>query len=97
MGESATINMCNPDGSIATPYHLPHTENIFFKRIYEARKRGDDLLVMETAGKELDETYQYMFSLPEVKKMLTGMEDTGSQIPKFQVTIVFLSQGYLIL
>ncbi len=87
-GRSATINMCNPDGSIATPYHLPHTENIFFKKIYEARKRGDDLLVMETGGKELEETYQYMFSLPEVKKMLTGMEDTGSQIPKFQSIIV---------
>ena len=95
-GKSATINMCNPDGSIATPYHLPHTEDIFFIRICEARQRGDDLLVMETGGKELEETYNYMFSLPEVKKVLGGMEDTGFQIPKFQVNhCAFFSQGYL--
>ncbi|HET9825498.1 MAG TPA: hypothetical protein VFP87_09190, partial [Chitinophagaceae bacterium] len=95
-GRSATINMCNPDGSIATPYHLPHTEDIFFIRICEARQRGDDLLVMETGGKELEETYNYMFSLPEVKKVLGGMEDTGFQIPKFQVNhCAFFSQGYL--
>ncbi len=95
-GISATINMCNPDGSIATPYHLPHTEDIFFIRICEARQRGDDLLVMETGGKELEETYNYMFSLPEVKKVLGGMEDTGFQIPKFQVNhCAFFSQGYL--
>ncbi len=95
-GRSATINMCNPDGSIATPYHLPHTEDIFFIRISEARQRGDDLLVMETGGKELEETYNYMFSLPEVKKVLGGMEDTGFQIPKFQVNhCAFFSQGYL--
>ena len=95
-GRSATINMCNPDGSIATPYHLPHTEDIFFIKICEARQRGDDLLVMETGGKELEETYNYMFSLPEVKKVLGAMEDTGFQIPKFQVNhCAFFSQGYL--
>src|SRR6478752_3220950 len=53
---SAIINMCNPDGSIATPYHLPHTEEIFFIRIDEARQRGDELLVMETGGKDLEQT-----------------------------------------
>ena len=84
-GRSATINMCNPDGSIANPYHLPHTEQIFFQNIYEAKQRGDDFLVMETGGKELEETYNYMFSLPEVKKVLGAMEDIGFQIPKFQV------------
>jgi hypothetical protein len=95
-GRSATINMCNPDGTIATPYHLPHTEDIFFKRICEARQKGDELLVMETGGKELEETYNYMFSLPEVKKVLGAMEDTGFQIPTFQVNhCAFFSQGYL--
>jgi hypothetical protein len=95
-GRSAIINMCNPDGSIATPYHLPHTEEIFFIRIDEARQRGDELLVMETGGKDLEQTYNYMFSLPEVKKMLGGMEDTGFQIPKFQVShCAFFSHGYL--
>jgi|GEM_PF-177360 len=95
-GVSCTINMCNPDGSIAAPYPLPHTEYIFFQKIYEAKQKGEDFLVLETGGKELEETYQYMFSLPAVKKMLTGMEDTGSQIPKFQVNhCAFFSQGYL--
>ena len=95
-GRSATINMCNPDGSITTPYYLPHTEDIFFIRICEARKRGEDLLVMETGGKELEDTYNYMFGLPEVRKVLGAMEDTGFQIPKFQVNhCAFFSQGYL--
>jgi len=95
-GRSATINMCNPDGSIATPYHLPHTEQVFFIKICDARQRGDDLLVMETGGKELEDTYNFMFSLPDVKRVLGDMADTGFPIPKFQVNhCAFFSQGYL--
>ena len=95
-GKSCIINMCLPDGSIGTSYHLPHTEYIFFKNIYEARQRGDDFIVMETGGKELEETYKYMFSLSEANKSLGRVEDIGFQIPKFQVNhCAFFSQGYL--
>ena len=85
-----------PDGSIQTPFRLPHNEDIFFKRIYEARQSGEDFFVMESSGKELEETYHYMFNLPGVKKYFDDALDSGFAIPKFQIThCAFFAQGYV--
>ena len=85
-----------PDGSIQTPFRLPYNEDIFFKRIYEARQRGEDFFVMESSGKELEETYHYMFNLPGVKKYFDDALDSGFSVPTFQIThCAFFSQGYV--
>ena len=85
-----------PDGSIQAPFRLPYNEDIFFKRIYEARQSGKDFFVMESSGKELEETYHYMFNLPGVKKYFDDALDSGFAIPKFQIThCAFFAQGYV--
>jgi hypothetical protein len=93
---SAVAWMSNPDGSMGVPFIVPYTEDPFFKKIYEARQSGEDFFVMESSGKELEETYQYLFNLPEAKKHFDGIESLGFQMPKFQIThCAFFSQGYL--
>jgi signal transduction histidine kinase/ketosteroid isomerase-like protein len=86
-----------PTGEIAAPYHIPSTENSFFKNIYEAKKRGEEFLVFESAGESLAETYNYMKTLPVVKEVLKGIEDSGIQLPTFQINhCAFFSQGFLL-
>jgi len=93
---SAVAWMSNPDGSLGVPFTVPYTEDNFFKQIYEAKQRGEDLFVMESSGKELEQTYKYLFNLPEAKKHFDGVERLGFQMPKFQIThCAFFSQGYL--
>ncbi|MFI5157012.1 MAG: hypothetical protein ACHQEM_12545, partial [Chitinophagales bacterium] len=71
-----------PDGSIQAPFRLPYNEDSFFKQIYEARLRREDFFVMESSGKELEETYHYMLNLPGVKKYFDDALDSGFSIPK---------------
>ena len=60
--------MSKPDGSMGVPFNIPVTEDPFFIKIYEAYKRGEEFFVMESSGKELEETYKYMFNLPGAAK-----------------------------
>ena len=86
-----------PSGDIAAPYHIPSTEDSFFINIYEAKKRGEDLFVFESEGKSLAETYSYMKTLPVVKEVLKGIENSGFQLPTFQINhCVFFSHGFLL-
>ena len=86
-----------PSGDIAAPYHIPSIENSFFKNIYDAKKRGEDFFVFESAGESLAKTYNYMKTLPVVKEVLRGIEDSGFQLPTFQINhCVFFSHGFLL-
>jgi len=86
-----------PTGGIADPYHIPSTENSFFIKIYEAKKRREDFIVFESEGESLAETYRYMKTLPVVKDVLKNIEDSGFQMPTFQINhCVFFSQGFLL-
>ncbi len=93
---SSTAWASAPDGSIQAPFRLPYDEDIYFKKIYEARQRGDDFFVMESSGKELEETYHYMFNLPGVKEYFDDAQELGFPIPTYQIThCVFFPNGYL--
>jgi hypothetical protein len=93
---STTAWASAPDGSMQAPFRLPYDEDIFFKRIYEARQKGEEFFVMQSSGKELEDTYNYMFNLPGVKKYFDDAQDLGFQIPKYQIThCAFFSGGYL--
>ena len=93
---SSTAWASAPDGSIQPPFRLPYNEDNYFKKIYEARQRGEDFFVMESSGKELEETYHYMFNLPGVKEYFDDAQELGFQIPKYQIThCAFFPTGYL--
>jgi hypothetical protein len=95
--KAVTQYMSLADGGISPPFRTPLTEDPFFISIYEARQRKEDLLVMESSGKELEETYRYMFSLPGSKEIFGDLENSGFEMPKFQIThCAYFSQGYLV-
>jgi hypothetical protein len=96
---SITSYMAKPDGTFeSTPgSRLPHTEHPHFIQSYEARKRGEEFFVLEAGGKELEDTYRYMFSLPDFKKEFDDWKDSGFPVPTFQIShYVFFQQGYLL-
>ena len=82
----------------STGIRLPHTEDPYFINIYNARNTPDCLFVMESKGKELEETYRYMFNIPEWKKQFGDIESSGFPIPKYQIThCIYFTHGYLML
>jgi signal transduction histidine kinase len=96
---STTAWMSSAGGEVqSTGIRLPHTEDPYFINIYNARNTPDCLFVMESKGKELEETYRYMFNIPEWKKQFGDIEDAGFPIPKNQIThCVYFTHGYLML
>ncbi len=86
-----------PIGGIAGSYHIPSTEDRFFINIYEAKKREEGFFVFESAGESLAETYRYMKTLPIIKDVLKGIEDSGFPMPTFQINhCAFFSRGFLL-
>jgi hypothetical protein len=86
-----------PSGEIAAPYHIPSKEDNFFSTIYQAKERNEDFFVFESSGDSLSGTYRYMKTLPVVKEVLKGIEDSGFQLPAFQINhCAFFSQGFLL-
>ncbi|HEX5669214.1 MAG TPA: hypothetical protein VFX73_10450, partial [Chitinophagaceae bacterium] len=86
----------NPTGGIGAPFRIPLTEDVFFKTIREAKRRGEEFLVFESEGESLAETYRYMDALPIVGDIMRGIVSAGYALPKYQVTHCgFFSEGHL--
>jgi len=86
----------NPTGGIGAPFRIPLTEDVFFKTIREAKRRGEEFLVFESEGKSLVETYRYMDTLPVVGEVMRGIVSAGYELPKYQVTHCgFFPEGHL--
>ncbi len=95
--KAVTQYMSLADGGISPPFRTPLTEDTFFINIYEGRQRGDELLVWESKGESLAETYHYMFSLPGSAEIFGDLESSGFEMPKSQIThCAYFSQGYLV-
>ena len=95
--KAVTQYMSLADGGISPAFRTPLTQDPFFINIYDARKRGDELLVMESSGESLAETYRYMFALPGSGEIFGDLENSGFEMPKFQIThCAYFSQGYLV-
>ncbi|MEH6762386.1 MAG: ATP-binding protein [Maribacter arcticus] len=59
---------------------------------FEAEKRGESLFILEQKGKELEDHYKYLKTIPEVK----NLSDTGVSFPTYQIIhCAYFSKGYL--
>ncbi|MFC7357794.1 ATP-binding protein [Jejudonia soesokkakensis] len=85
-----------PDGKMGPKFKIPLTEDIFFKTIRKAKRKGDEFLIFESKGKSLANTYKYMDTLPVVGEGMRAIVNMGYELPKFQVTHCgFFSHGHL--
>ncbi len=95
--KAVTQYMSLADGGISPPFRTPLTEDPFFINIYKARQQKQKLLVMESGGESLAETYRYMLSLPGSGEIFGDPENSGFEMPKYQIThCAYFSQGYLV-
>ena len=86
----ATAWMAGKD-RLQVPFKTNSAEDVYLL-IHEAEKRGDTLFVLEQSGKELEEHYKYMVSIPEVK----ALAKAGLSFPTFQIIhCAYFSKGYL--
>ena len=84
------------DGRITAPFTTPSNEDVF-QEITQAAKRGESLFIKEMGGKELEAHYVYMKSLPVVGDILKDFEDSGFDIPTYQIlNIAYFNYGYLV-
>jgi hypothetical protein len=95
--KAVTQFMSLADGGISPAFRTPLTEDPFFIKIYEARQKHEELLVMESGGESLAQTYRYMFGLPGSGEIFGDLEHSGFEMPKYQIThCAYFSRGYMV-
>ncbi|MDE3740430.1 sensor histidine kinase [Maribacter polysaccharolyticus] len=86
----ATAWMAGKD-RLQPPFRTNSSEDVYLL-FREAEKRGDALFVLEQEGKELEEHYKYLVSIPEVK----ALAKAGLSFPTFQIIhCAYFKKGYL--
>lgn len=93
--ESITQWVSAGDGHPVRPFETPAKEDVF-SQFTEAAIRGDSFFALESGGKELAATYEYISSLPGVGEINQELKATGIELPTFQVfNLAFFKQGFL--
>ena len=86
----ATAWMAGKD-RLQPPFRTNSSEDVYLL-FREAEKRGDELFVLKQEGKELEDHYKYMISIPEVKELANA----GLSFPTFQIIhCAYFKDGYL--
>lgn len=94
--KSSTCIMSS-EGELQTPFTLPLTEHKSLKPWHNAILKGDEFFVYQQGGKELEEHYRYMKSLPELQSVFKQFEDAGLSLPTFQVNhLAKFKEGFLL-
>ena len=84
-------------GEIQSPFILPLTEHISLKPWHKAILNNEQFFVYEQGEKDLVEHYNYMESLPELKKTFQQFRDAKIPLPTFQVNhLAKFTNGFLL-
>ena len=73
--------MSSPAGGFLEPYTLDLSIHPVFRKISQARQRGEDFFALDVGGKELEETHRYLKGIPEWDNAFGDFEDSGIQFP----------------
>ena len=88
--KAATAWMASKD-RLQPPFKTNSVEDVYLLFL-EAEKRGDSLFILEQKGKELEEHYKYLVTIPEVK----AFAKAGLTFPTYQIIhCAYFAQGYL--
>ena len=95
---SATFWMSS-DGILQPPFSVPLTENSMFIHYREGFVEGESFYAEEYGGEELVKHYEYMYAVPDIRKMVDKFDEEGivPAFPLFQVNhVVYFAQGFLL-
>mgnify|MGYP003639141050 CR=1 FL=1 len=88
--KAATAWMASTYG-LQPPFKTNSAEDVYLL-FFEAEKRGESLFILEQKGKELEDHYKYLKTIPEVK----NLSDAGVSFPTYQIIhCAYFSKGYL--
>jgi len=77
------------------PFYSPSSEDVFFE-FFTAAQHGNDFFVKDIGGKELEDHYKYLSTLPGVGNTIAEFKAAGIAFPNYQVfNIAYFAQGYL--
>ncbi|MFD1314641.1 ATP-binding protein [Namhaeicola litoreus] len=77
---------------------IPNNTDPAHKQMYEGWKKKTDFLSIEKADKELQQHYDYLLSLPEVRPFFEKIIDEGLAFPERQQwNAAYFSKGYLLI
>jgi signal transduction histidine kinase len=94
--ESTTCIMSS-EGQLQPSFHLPLTGERSFRQWHKAIKRGDEFFVQELGGKELEEHYAFLLTLPGVQQAVEPLEKAGISLPTYQINhLSFFQHGFLL-
>ena len=89
--------MCNADGSMNPPFVMPVAGEQWHWEQYESWKNGDEFIVKDFTGAEMQSHFQYLRSLPLLEEAFKKSIAAGHPMPERQVhNVVNFSQGNLL-
>ena len=94
--KSSTCIMSS-EGEIQSPFILPLTKHKSLKPWHKAILNNENFYVYEQGGKDLEEHYNYMQSLPDLKETFQQLKDAEISLPTFQVNhLAKFKNGFLL-
>jgi len=85
------------EGQLQIPFTLPLTGHESFIPWYEAIVKNEEFFVNQQGGRELEEHYSYMKTLPELAPVFRQFDETGLSLPTFQINhLARFKQGFLL-
>tara|TARA_R110002074_G_scaffold257269_5_gene429745 strand:- start:271 stop:7509 length:7239 start_codon:yes stop_codon:yes gene_type:complete len=94
--KSSTCIMSS-EGEIQSPFILPLTKHKSLKPWHKAILNNENFYVYEQGGKDLEEHYNYMQSLPDLKETFQQLKDAEISLPTFQVNhLAKFTNGFLL-
>jgi signal transduction histidine kinase len=96
--KSAVTAWLSPSqGGVQPPLRMPRTENHIWSATLNAYERGETLYVGEISGKELEDQWKYLSTIPGFQDMVNNSENAGFSLPLFEVHhAAFFSYGFLL-
>ncbi|MFZ0490560.1 MAG: ATP-binding protein [Salegentibacter sp.] len=77
--------MCNADGSMNPPFHMPMTQDSWHKEQYEAWNRGEEFLIKDFRGEEMKAHFRYLRSFPLLDEAFKKSIAAGHSMPERQI------------
>jgi signal transduction histidine kinase len=89
--------MCNADGSMNPPFIMPISGNAWHQQQYESWKNGEEFIVKEMVGEEMQLHFKYLRSYPLLDIAFNTSVAAGHSMPERQVhNVVNFSYGNLL-
>lgn len=99
LAEDKTSSTCimSSEGTLQRPFPLPLTGEASFIDWYHFLLGQEPFFTQELGGKAIEEHYNYMTSLPELKPIFKDIEAAGLSLPTYQINhLCKFTSGFLL-